>query len=348
MGKRERAIALEGTGHAGADAALRDVVQSYEAAFPGRVRAYYLIGSFAAGDPVEISDLDLTVVFADAFRDDERARAEDLRRACGARSSVRLDMLVRDERSLHPLDVRLALNGRLVHGEDTRPRLPLSDPLAYRQWATETPLHVVIKHLRGGPPAAYPLDLPDPSAPLLGYDPPELAAYFYPPGQARGTKTLVVTACWLATATVALASGRIVGAKADAVAAYAADVGDEWAPFVAHVYERCRGAWRYRLPDDAAGAAELDAMCRAMPAFENRYLERHRAFVLDQLRSDDPEARRFAAQRLAWVTYRDAEVRGALERAADDADAEVRAGARRALGWIGEAPDTRRATSAGP
>ena len=118
------------TGHEPIDRALRGIVGAYEAAFPGRVRGYYLLGSYAEGNAVAVSDVDANVLFADAFVDAaERERAEALRRACDGLSPVRLDLLVRDERSMHPLDVRLATNAVLLYGEDTRARLPLPDRL---------------------------------------------------------------------------------------------------------------------------------------------------------------------------------------------------------------------------
>ena len=50
-----------------ADRALRQVIGVFEAAFPGRVRAYYMDGSFADGTGLATSDVDLTVVFAHEY-----------------------------------------------------------------------------------------------------------------------------------------------------------------------------------------------------------------------------------------------------------------------------------------
>ena len=190
---------LATTGNEPIDRALHGIVGAYEAAFPGRVRGYYLLGSYAEGNAVAVSDI-------------VGLRPTQPHTGYGY--------------------VRLARSAVLLYGEDTRARLPLPDRLTYRRQVTEAPLHFVVKHLRGGPPVAFPLDYPDAGDRLLGYDPPGLAAYFYPPSTPGGTKTLVVTACWIATATVALATGRMVGGKSEAVRAYREDIGDEWSGFL--------------------------------------------------------------------------------------------------------------------
>ena len=64
---------LISTGDPLSDNVLRDVVARLEAAFSGRVRAYYLQGSRADSTDVATSDLDVRVLFAGDFGDCERA-----------------------------------------------------------------------------------------------------------------------------------------------------------------------------------------------------------------------------------------------------------------------------------
>jgi hypothetical protein len=321
---------LTSTGNPAVDALLQRLIAAYEAAFPGRVRGYYLLGSHADGTALPVSDVDVGIVFADAFADaQEMRRADQLWRAVDATSAIRIDGGVCDELS-RPLDVRVALGGVLLHGEDTRGRLSLPDAVTYARQVTGAALQFVVRHLRGGPPATFPVDYPDRGAPLRGYDPPCLA-YFYPRGAPGGTKALQVTAGWIATASVALATGRVVAGKEEAVRAYAEDVGDEWSGFLADVHRRCKTAWGYRVPTDPGERAHLEAMCERLLRFENRYLERHRAFVLGQLRGADRDGRLFAAERLRWVVYRDGEVGAALREAGRDPDERVRSAAERAL-----------------
>jgi predicted nucleotidyltransferase len=61
------------------DAVLSQIVQRYETHFPGRIRACYLTGSYAEGNAVEWSDIDVYVLFKDAFVSEEEAtQAEQL------------------------------------------------------------------------------------------------------------------------------------------------------------------------------------------------------------------------------------------------------------------------------
>jgi len=58
---------------------LSQIVERYEAQFPGRIRVCYLAGSYAEGNAVEWSDIDVYVLFNDAFvSEGEVAQAEQL------------------------------------------------------------------------------------------------------------------------------------------------------------------------------------------------------------------------------------------------------------------------------
>jgi hypothetical protein len=58
-----------------ADEVLQGIVGIFELAFPSRIRGYFLVGSYAIGQPVAISDLDLVVLFKDNFVAGEHQRA---------------------------------------------------------------------------------------------------------------------------------------------------------------------------------------------------------------------------------------------------------------------------------
>jgi len=103
------------------DDLLRGVVGLVEAAFPRRVRAYYLTGSYADATAVEASDLDLTVVFRGRFLAGEEARFRELRAHCQALCPVELGLHPSSEELLPQDDVlHLTTVARLVHGEDVR------------------------------------------------------------------------------------------------------------------------------------------------------------------------------------------------------------------------------------
>ena len=69
--------------------------------FPGRVRAGYAEGSLADGSRLATSDVDLIIVFADGFHDeDEHRQAEALALALNREARVELDVTVTDEAAL--------------------------------------------------------------------------------------------------------------------------------------------------------------------------------------------------------------------------------------------------------
>ena len=51
------------TGNRTVDQALRAAVEAFEAAFPDRIRGYYLEGSYADGTGLATSDADVVIVF---------------------------------------------------------------------------------------------------------------------------------------------------------------------------------------------------------------------------------------------------------------------------------------------
>ena len=127
---------LNSTASAAADEALRDTIAAFEAAFPGRVRGYYVEGSYADGTGIATSDVDLTVVFRGAFRDEaERSQAGRLGDERAARSALELDVEVVDEARLAGgVKPTFKEGSRLVYGEDIRDRLPL---LPIDAWARD-------------------------------------------------------------------------------------------------------------------------------------------------------------------------------------------------------------------
>jgi predicted nucleotidyltransferase len=82
-------------------AMLRGVVGIFEPMFADRIRSYYVEGSYADGTEVPTSDLDLTIVSKDRFRDNaERDTAAQLAGHCAGLSGVELDIVLRDDGQL--------------------------------------------------------------------------------------------------------------------------------------------------------------------------------------------------------------------------------------------------------
>lgn len=115
---------LHSTGFPHLDRAIAGVVAIYEAAFPARIRGYYLVGSLSRGIANAGSDIDMEILFKDAFLPDEPERLQNLRQGCRALSPIHLDLTSRDEATLAQSDtVALKSASTLVPSKDDMPRL---------------------------------------------------------------------------------------------------------------------------------------------------------------------------------------------------------------------------------
>lgn len=337
---------LSSTGDPSVDRLLRGVIGRFEAAFPARIRCHYLKGSYTDGSAVSTSDLDLAVVFKGTLDGAEEERAARLAEECTLLSPLKLDVDALAEDRLLPKDVRAAAGDGLfvnesvrlktaslpLYGEDIRDRIPLPPLDLYRRHVTRAPYVNYALVVRDTPTLVFPLAPPDPAGEFYGYDVRRADNQYSPTGV--GTKDLVASVGWTATALVALHAGRYVGRKSDSLALYRECIGDEWAGFIGEIFARCRDAWAYLIPADPADRRLLRDLCARMPAFENHYLARYRDYLLDRLRRGDADDRLFAARRLGEVVYTDAETRAAL-RAIDPGDnGALRAAIRDALQGI--------------
>jgi hypothetical protein len=99
-------IIVNSTGFPPADLIIGDMVRAFEEVFPGRVRGYYLSGSYAEGAPAGIlSDIDLCIMFiGDFYAESEGDAARRLARQCAASRSIRLDAFGTCETELPKLE----------------------------------------------------------------------------------------------------------------------------------------------------------------------------------------------------------------------------------------------------
>ena len=310
-----------------AERALQQIIGDFEAAFPNRVRAYYVDGSFADGTGLATSDLDLTVVFAGGFlADGERQAAETLATTCAAANAVELDCAVTCEDVLRQgADPMLKGASRCVFGEDVREGVSVM-PLA--QWTRER-MHaaywLMVRLYGRGEVVRAPFTYPDPTAEFLGYDRRTL---LLPDGsEVRCTRDLIRSTGWAATALVAYLAGRYVVRKRDCYTLYRHLIGGPHADLLEDIYTICRGQWRYLLPEDAAERRLLGALCERTLAFENDFLAHYRRFVLAELTGGDGEAHRAALWMLGQRPLLDAEVQAAVRTLEAAATATVREGA---------------------
>lgn len=309
------------TGNQRVDNILCGLITIYETLFPERIRGYYLMGSYTDASAGAISDIDMSIIFKNHFVDEsEENKAHHILDACALLSPIRLDILVVSEEGLKPEDIRLKTASVCIYGEDIRDNIPLPTRESYTRYITGWPFYFLARVLRNVEVLHFPVQYPQPDAEFYGYTQKRVPAW-YPPSIQSGTKELVASVCWTATALLTLKTGHHAGKKAAAIKTYSQLIGDEWTGFIQDIYGKCSQQWGYRIPHDSSDRALLEDLCRRMLAFENHYLRIYRAYLLEQLREKERDTILFAAKGLKEVIYPDQEIVDALraiERSDDD------------------------------
>ncbi len=269
------------TGNSQVDSILREAIGAFLAAFPSRIRSAYLVGSYADGSAVALSDIDLRVVFAADFLDvDEEQRFRVVRQYCRDLSSIPLDCpplseqrLLNDPAWSHEA-ISIKCASQHLYGEDLRPLLALPDLEIYTRQVDRAASRFFARiHLIET--VAYPLTYPDPDGEFYGYvDDGRMPAAVPVDPDFASTKLLVHIVGFAATGLLAHQAGRMVVKKGDWLAAYREAIHDEWTPFLDQLYSLCRQAWGYRVPVDPDDRQVLRELCAQTLAFENHYLNR--------------------------------------------------------------------------
>jgi hypothetical protein len=263
---------------------------------------------------VEWSDIDVYVLFKDAFvSEEEAAQAEQLELSCASLTPLRLDLHAGSEQSQDSLPsfdslpgfLRAAVKNTsvLLYGEDTREHMSLPGREEYTRDATEIALKFLL-WLRQVENLTYPLAYPDPDGAFFGYD--QLQFLLSDRAKARpGIRLLVESACRVGTALLAFKTDCSVSTKRESVQTYRELINDEWASFLEAMFEKGKLRWGYNLPEQIEERAELRMLCERMLPFENHYLRAYRAYLLAQLGSNNEAARQFALQGLKQLMYPD-------------------------------------------
>ncbi|HEX5439821.1 MAG TPA: hypothetical protein VFW76_02980 [Ktedonobacterales bacterium] len=311
MGEIELVELIASTGSARMDAVVRRLIAEMHTVLPGQLRAVYVLGSYADASAVSTSDLDLELIIADHLLDDERARIQAFLAGFASSTEGELDIGFPDEDSLRAgVSPILKLGGRLLWGVDLRQTLDLM-PLA--AW-TRDRMHTSYWRLFGlfsrPLPLAMPLDYPDPADEFYGY---ARRLTRLPDGRdVAGTRDLMRSVGWMATALVAYQASQYVATKRDCASMYRTQIGDEWSDLLDDMAEWVRGGWQYRIPADPEERARLRAICARTLGFENHFLMVYRDYALAELRGEDPAGRQMARETLQRVPLADAVVMEAV------------------------------------
>ncbi len=303
------------TGNEQFDDLLRGLVSLCEMTFPGRIRSYYLGGSFSDGTAVGYdrspgsSDVDLFVLFRGTVQQAEEIVFQRLVAACRLISPIQVDAHAyseddllrqsgRDVTQTSFLNALIRVASMLIYGDDISAELP---PVPFTRYVLDV-IESGLFHLRiprqWVMPLAPPLTYPDPAAEFYGYD--------VQPGALRGTRVLVAIAMWIATLILALETGRCAGQKSQSLRLCKEHLpNDRRIRLAAAIYDTCKGTWQYQLPVDTKDRELLRDLCRDTLALENDYLKLCRDYVLKQLQHGEIEEKRQTIRILQSVVYQD-------------------------------------------
>lgn len=257
-------------------ALLQAALTLLDLVFPGRIRACYLTGSIIdgtavtiAGDALNSSDIDVTIILRGSLTRRDRERFTLWRAMCEQLGPFHLDQLdatvVSEAEALQQGNLTLKTASHLLYGEDIRTLIAFPSLQSHLRRAIKLSTDHIATFRHGEVGALkLPLSYPDPTGPYYGYDYHE-PAY----GDQPGTRLLVGSITWAATALIALNAGQLAGTKHAAVVLYEKVIHDEWYPLIRAIYERCKLEWRYRIPDSPSAQADLRALCQQVLAFED-------------------------------------------------------------------------------
>ncbi len=97
----------------------------------------------------------------------------------------------------------------------------------------------------------------------------------------------------------------------------------EWSPLLNELYRTCRSRWNYLLPEREEDRQYLREMCDRTLDFENYFMSVYTAFVISELRSDDPHAQQAALRVLDNTPLLEVRVASSLRRLASTSDGDV-------------------------
>jgi glutathione S-transferase len=287
---------------AAADAALQRIIAAIERRIPARVCGYYLVGSYAAGEAIAASDLDLLLLLKTPITDVDQQHLAAVRRWWRAQQTIPLDLIVQDVPTLLRVGgVWFQTASRLLYGEDLRAQVPRKAVKEHTRDLLHGVFPLLTRVRRATPMLRLPLGFPAPDARFYGYE----LRYSSPtePPQQVGTKDLLNLVLAIAAALTLQQAGHYVGSgrKRDIPSEYRRVIGDGWSDLVQASYDDCRLRWGYALPTDGNAQKRLRALCQQLLGFENHFLQHYLRFLQAELHHPDPAVVQRASVRRAQL-----------------------------------------------
>jgi predicted nucleotidyltransferase len=307
------------------DQIVREIISLVEDRFCDRIRGYYLVGSYAVGEAVVTSDLDMVVVFKGSFEPEEKQPFAQVLSKCNRISPLAVDLTPVGETMLFRIGgVRFQTASLLMYGEDIRAAVP-KKPVENHIRETMHDQYRLLARVRGNPPILrFPLDYPDPAGEFYGYD---CRLMRTPDGVSHpGIKDLVLNVLCPAEALILLKAGKYVGngKKSECGTQYRIWINDEWTAFVEAIDEYCRKRWAYLVPEERAHRQQLRSLCERALEFENHFLVQYKEYLLAQLGQVEPFIQLHYVKRLGQLIYPDEAIVTALHDLGNSSNPEIR------------------------
>jgi len=271
-----------------------------ETLFPNRIRAYYLVGSYADGGYTSNSDIDVVPLFKGVMKNNEEVIYRQVVEYMNKLSLVHLGFGLRNENeSFREGGVGIKIGSVLLYGEDVRDQIPLTPLEQYCQSLINTSIEL-IRYQRGNPEQLFfPLDYPARDE-FYGYLKEEDSQ-----GTIReGTAAIFTHLMFLASSIVTLKTGKYNASKSFSWKFYRDYAGDEWDSFLQEWYILGRRQWGNEVPSTSEELNQLKHLCQKALAFENEFWAIAKDFILNRLDSKDEKQRRWAQQKIQQITSR--------------------------------------------
>ena len=271
-------ILNEPTGNPVTNRILQGIIGFCELAFPQRLRGYYLEGSYATNTAIPASDIDMCLLFKDAFNSDQESRdAWKIDTFSEYLVGQALDIIPLTEQQLIEQQTQDAAavvffkqGSRLLYGEDIRPSLALPSFDAYRQSMIQRATHFISWHRYHPPTLTYPLTYPDSDDPFYGYN---LRRHVVGNQSSYGTERLVGTIARIAGALLAQQATLMISSKSMIAVAYHEHIHNEWAEYIEAVFTYCRTQWQYQIPTEPMERQHLREFYKHFLHLENHFLQ---------------------------------------------------------------------------
>ena len=329
MLEKEAVRSVEGNGvdtiilaHTTGDKEIDEVIIAFiaifEAAMPGYIQAYYLMGSRANRTEVVNSDLDLIVICKDKT---EQKRVQLIADGCTRLSARELDISIKNTADLVKGVSPIVKVNRFLYGENVLERTPLISPQEWTRDRMYASYWLLISIFDRPKMVCWPIGYPDAQDEFYGYV--NRTVLTADKEERSSTRNLIRVTGWMATARIALEAEQYVTNKYECYTMYRQWIGDEWVAFLESTYALCRGRWNYLVPDSSSERAHLRSICAQTLAWENHFLQVFKTFLLAELQDENnPEM-----ERITWlmgeIPYYDSEIQAALQKRYDTAPSQL-------------------------